>query len=138
VAQSGTPKQPVVMFTDVEAWVCGWLRDQLAARPGPYARGGYVSNQVPSPRTERMVLIRRDGETRLDVVREAARLGVQVWASADAEVADLTGLVRGLLAANVGEGSVRGYSETVGPITVPDPSGQSLRYFTAELIARAL
>jgi hypothetical protein len=70
-------------------------------------------------------------------VREVARLGVRVWASSDAEVADLTGLVRGLLAASVGEGPIRAFSEVAGPVTVPEESGQPLRYFTVELVARA-
>jgi hypothetical protein len=84
-----------------------------------------------------MVILRRDGGPRLDVVREVARLGIRVWASSDAEAADLTGLVRGLLAASVGEGPVRGFSEVSGPVSVPEPSGQSLRYFTVEVIVRA-
>lgn len=128
----------MVTFTDVEAWACAWLHDQLAQRPEPHAHGVYVSSQVPNPRMDRMVILRRDGGPRLDVVREVARLDVRVWASSDGEVADLTALVRGLLAATVGEGPVRGYSEVAGPITVPEESGQPLRYFTVELIARAL
>jgi hypothetical protein len=56
----------------------------------------------------------------------------------EAGVADLTGLVRGLLAVCVGQGPVRGLSEVRGPVTVPEESGQSLRFFTVELIACAV
>ena len=84
-----------------------------------------------------MVIVRRDGGPRPDVVREAARLGVRLWATSDAEAADLTGLVRGLLAAGLGHGPVRGFAEVAGPVTVPEESGQPVRFLTVELIASA-
>lgn len=130
---------PVVIFPDVEAWAVGYLAAQLAGWPEPFVDGVYVSNEVPNPRLDRMVIVRRDGGPRLDVARESARLGIRVWGPAenDADTNDLTQLVRALLAASPGEGPVRRYTEIAGPSTIPDESDQPLRYFTAELTARA-
>lgn len=128
--------QPLVLFPDVEDWAVGYLDDALAARAETYAANVFVSNKVPSPRVDRMVIIRRDGGPRLDVARETCRLGIRVWAETDAIGADLTQLVRALLAASPGEGPVRRHAETAGPSYVVDESGQPLRFFTAELIVR--
>lgn len=128
---------PVTVFADVEAWACTWLRDQLANRPEPYATNVHVTTSVPDPRRPRMVIVRRDGGVRLDVVRETARLGIRVWGATEEETADLTLLVRALLAASVGEGPVRGFRESAGPVSVADESQRPLRYVVVELTCRS-
>lgn len=129
--------RPVVVFPDVEAWAVGYLQAALATRPEVYAADVHVSTSVPKPRRDRMVVIRRDGGPRLDVVREAARLAVRVWAMTEKDAAGLTQLVRALLAASPGDGPARRYTEVAGPVSIADESGQPLRFFTAELIIRA-
>lgn len=128
---------PVVVFQDVEAWCVQYLQAQLDARPEPYASGVYVSTAVPSERLDRMVIVRRDGGPRTGVVTEIVRLGVRVFGETDEVAADLTQLVRALLAASPGEGPIRRYVEIAGPSYLVEESGQPLRYFTAELISRA-
>jgi hypothetical protein len=132
--------QPLVIFPDVPQWAVGYIRSNLALRAEPYAQNVYVATETPNPRRSRMVIIRRDGGPRLDVVREQARLGVQVWgpetATGDEEVADLTQLVRALFAASPGEGPVRKATETGGPLSPLETSVQPLRFFTVELIVR--
>ena len=129
--------RPVVVFPDIEAWCVRYLQEQLDARPEPYASGVYVSTAVPSERLDRMVIVRRDGGPRTGVVTESARLGVRVFGESHEVAADLTQLVRALLAASPGEGPIRRYVEIAGPSYLVDESGQPLRYFTAELISRA-
>lgn len=142
-----------VEFPDVELWATGFLRSSLSARTEAFASGVYVSNVIPSPRRDRMVIVRRDGGPRLSPVLEAARLGVQVWAKTEQDANDLATLVRALLGDGVNDRGntypgvfpgntypgaliqVKKVNDT-GPSMVSDPSNQPLRYFTAELTVR--
>lgn len=123
---------PVVLFDDVELWTTARLRALLAARSEPFADDVYVGIKVPNPRRERMVTVRDDGGPRLDVVRKAARIGVNVWATTDQEVNDLARLVEALLYAAPDGNPVSKVSVT-SPLPVADESGQPRRYLTAEL-----
>ena len=124
----------VIRFTPVERWAVDYLTPALAARPEPEAAGVYVNNTVPSPRRQRMVVVRGDGGTRLDVVRTFSRIGVQVWAETDYAAASLAELVKAVLDAGVG-GDVHRVESTV-PVRVADSSEQPLWYFTTEVILR--
>jgi hypothetical protein len=127
---------PVVVFPDVELWACDHLRAALAGRPEPYAAGVHVSNVVPSPRTDRMVVVRRDGGPRLDHTRDLARLTVRVWGSSEQEATDLARLVAALLwAAPDGQPVIR-VDQPTGPTPVADDSRQPLRLQTFDLIVR--
>lgn len=127
---------PVVVFPDVELWATGYLRSALASRPEPYAASVFVGTTVPSTRRDRMVTVRRDGGPRLDVAREAARLGVNVWGSTEQEASDLARLVRALLWAAPDGDPVCKVTELSGPSPIADESGQPRRYATFELIVR--
>lgn len=129
--------QEVVIFADIEAWACDYLRAGLVARAEPYTDDVYVSNTVPHPRRERMVIVRRDGGPRITVATELARLTVRVWAGNDGDVADLTNMVRALIGASPGEGNIRKAEEIGGPVTIPDQSEQPQRLFTVQLTARS-
>jgi hypothetical protein len=134
-----------VVFPDVELWATGWLRSALTARAEPYAADVFVSNARPSaeawtsahpsiPYPARMVTVRRDGGPRLDVVREAARLGVNVWGKTEQEASDLARLVRALLWSAPDGDPVCKVTETSGPSPIPDV--QPRRYMTFELVVR--
>lgn len=127
---------PVVVQPDVELWATGWLRQALAGRPEPYAAGVYVSNTVPAPRRDRMVVVRRDGGLRLDLLREVARLGVQVWATTEQDATDLARLVAGLLWAAPNGDPVVKVTQPTGSTPAADASRQPLRYMTFELTVR--
>jgi len=127
---------PVVIFDDIELWATDTLRALLAARDETYADDVFVSNEVPNPRRDRMVIVRRDGGGRLDAAREAPRLGVRVWSTEKQEANDLARLVAALLWASPDGDPVAKVTITGGPYAVPDDSGQELRYITAELITK--
>lgn len=127
---------PTVIFPDVELWATGYLRTALAGRSESYASGAYVSNSVPSPRRDRMAVVRRDGGPRLDATREAARLAVRVWAPTDKDATDLARLVAALLWAAPNGDPVLRVSQPMGVTPVADQSGQPLRYMIFEVVMR--
>ena len=133
---------PVIVFDDIELWTTTTLRAALAARTETYTADVIVSNKIPHDpitgepkRRDRMVIVRYDGGTRLDVVRMAERLGIQVWATTDQDATDLARLTAALLWASP-DGDPVCKAKTSGAYPVPDESRQPLVYFTAELIAR--
>jgi len=117
-------------------WATTWLREALAGRVEPYAVDVYVSNTVPTQRRDRMVVVRRDGGLRTDMLREVARLSVRTWGKTDQEASDLARLVGALLwSAPTGDPVVR-VTQPAGNTPVADPSGQPLRYQTFEVTTR--
>lgn len=126
----------LIVSPDVEAWAVQYLRDGLSSLADPVASDVLVATRVPTSRAHKMVILRRDGGQRLDVVREIARLGVRVWGRSDEEATDLTNLVRALLAASPGNGPVRRHVEIAGPSQLVEDSGQPIRYFSVELIVK--
>lgn len=127
-----------VVFDDIDLATVDYLRDSIAEYAGDltHAVDVHVSVKVPNPRTDRMVIVRRDGGRQVDAVRETARIGVQVWASTEKECADLANLVRALLMAMADGAPVCRVSETLAPSPVDDKSGQPMRYGTFTLTAR--
>lgn len=128
--------QPLIVFPDVELWATGYLRAQLDAREETYAQGVKVGVEVPNPRPARFVTVRRDGGPRLDVIREAARLSVNVWASTTKDASDLAALVRAILGASAGEGPILRARELSGPSPIADESKQSRMFLVVELTVR--
>lgn len=127
----------VLLVPDVELWLCTYLRDRLAASGQPYASGVVVSISVPDPVPPRLVVVRRDGGARLDIVRESARFGVQVWAETDKDATDLAGLTLGLILASPDGMPVLSASQMSGASSVAEPNpGRRKRYATVELIVR--
>ena len=83
-----------------------------------------------------MVIVRRDGGPRLDAVREAARIGVRVWALTDQDATDLARMTAALLWASPDGDPVCKVTQQLGPTPVADESLQPLIYMTFELITR--
>ena len=127
---------PVIVFPDIELWATGAIRAALATRSESYTSSVYVGNKVPNPRRDRMVVIRRDGGPRLDLVREAARLGIRVWAKKEQDATDLARLVNGLLWASPDGQSVYKVTILSGPSWTTDESNEPVLYSTAELIVK--
>lgn len=127
---------PVVLHDDIELWATTRLRSLLDARPEPYTDDVYVANTTPKPRRDRMVIVRRDGGGRLDVIREAPRLGINVWAKTPQETTDLARIVAALLWASPDGDPVSRVTVTGGPYSVADESGKPKAYITAELISK--
>lgn len=124
-----------ILFPDVELWATGYLRAALAARPEPYAAVNTVSNRVPPTRTNRMVIVRRDGGNS-DGLRDQARVSVQVWAKTEQDATDLARLVAALLWAAPTGDPVLMVRQQSGPTPIADTSGQPLRYLVFDIHTR--
>lgn len=125
---------PLVAFDDVELLLTTYLRTALNARTEPYVIGVKISNKTPNPLPTRLVTIRRDGGPRLDVAREAARVGVNVWAATEQDVSDLARLVRALIWACPTGSPICKVTELSGPSPIADVAPK--RYLTYELVVK--
>ncbi len=121
------------LFPDVEATLVTFLRAALTARAEPYAADVHVSNALPNPRPARAVIVRRDGGRRLDNIREAARVGVNVWAATEKDANDLSRMVSALLHSQAPVPVM--HVDTISALSpLSDESGQPRRFGTFEVI----
>lgn len=127
---------PRLIFPDVVAWACSYLRDALGQRPEPYTENVHVGANTPDPRKNRMVIVREDGGARLDDgVRDSCLLGINVWATSEQEARQLAQLVRSLLwAAPDGSNGVVRVESGTRPVMVPDESKQARAFFTIPVV----
>lgn len=124
---------PLIVYPDVELWAVGKIRAGLAARGMTTVR---VSTAYKGNAAE--VVVRRDGGPQLDHVREAARLGVNVWRKGDPhdqEVNDLAALVSAILRDSA-DSTVPKVRQTSGASPIPEAEGTRRRYLTFELTSR--
>lgn len=121
---------PPIIFPDVELTLTAALRTALAAHGYP---GMFVSNRRETQTSA--VWIRRDGGPTLDVVREAARVGVNVFAPTEQAVTDLARTVSALLRAAANGTPILRVVQTSGPSPIADGSGPR-RYMTFEVVTR--
>jgi hypothetical protein len=118
-----------IIFPDVELWAVGYLRTALASHGYP---GMFVSNKRETQATA--VWVRRDGGPTLDVVREAPRLSVNVFAPTEQAVTDLARTVSALLRAAPDGSPVLRVTQTLGPSPIADSSPR--RFMTFEITVR--
>jgi hypothetical protein len=119
-----------IIFPDLELWATGYLRTTLASYGYP---GMHVDNKRGTEVTA--VWVRRDGGSQLDTVREAPRLGVNVFAPTEQKVADLARTVSALLVAAPDGAPVLKVTQTSGPSPIADASGPR-RFMTFEVLVR--
>jgi hypothetical protein len=121
-----------VTFPDVELVVTSYLRAALADYGSPVR----VSTSYKGEPLE--VVVRRDGGPALDELREAARLGINVYATSpnDKAVSDLSRAVSAHLRAMPDGSPVLRAIQTSGPSPVAEGSGVQRRYLTFELYVR--
>lgn len=122
--------KPPVIFPDVELVLTGYLRTALASYGYP---GMFVSNKRETQATA--VWVRRDGGPALDVVRETARVGVNVYAPTEAKVDALARTVAALLVAAPNGAPVVRVTQSSGPSGVPEANG-SRRFMSFEVTVR--
>jgi hypothetical protein len=122
-----------IVWPDVELEVTAYLRANL---PTYYADPVRVSTRYTG--TGREVVVRRDGGNQLDQIREAARLGVNVYATAknDQAVANLARIVVALLVACPDGDPIVAARMTMGPTPIPESGDLTRRYLTVELTVR--
>lgn len=117
-----------ILYPDVELLLTDALR--------PLLPGVFVSNEVPNPRRDRMVIVRSDGGPSLGDVRALARIGINVYGTSKKDATDLAREVGALLPGLVGVGPITAAPSVSLPSEVADPSEQDRRYLTAELHVR--
>jgi hypothetical protein len=120
-----------IIFPDVELVLTGKLRTALAAHGYP---GIFVSNRRESQ--AQAVWVRRDGGPVLDQVREAARVGVNVFDTSEQKVTDLARTVSALLRAAADGAPILRVRQTSGPSPIPDSTPR--RYMTFEIDVRGV
>lgn len=128
----------VIVFPDVELLLCNRLRAMLAERPEPYASVPFVGNTTPKPIPERAVVVRCDGGPRLDVVRQATRVGINVWARQQTEASNLARLVSALLVAAT-DASILNVAQVTAPYAVPEETQDRVHlYLTGQVLIRGV
>lgn len=129
-----------IIHADLELWLAGWLRAQLAARPEPVCAGVIVNNKEPAGTLpSKLVVVRYDGSSVEELHVDSAAVGVTVYAGTKAlpkDANDLARIVRALIgdSARVEPGNpVAAVTASNGPIPVADESEKAVRYLTFEL-----
>lgn len=129
-----------ILHADVELWLTGWLRAQLAARPEAVCRDVKVDNKVPAGALpSKLVVVRYDGSSVEELNVDSAAVGVTVYAGTKAlpkEANDLARIVRALIGASarVEPGNpVAAVTASNGPIPIADEGERAVRYLTFEL-----
>ncbi|UTT53809.1 hypothetical protein [Microbacterium maritypicum] len=131
-----------IIHDDLELWLTGWLRAQLAARPEAVCRDVKVDNKEPGPNDEwpkRLVVVRDDGSSEVELNVDSAALGVTIFAGTKVlpkEANDLARIVRALIrdCARVEPGNpVAAVTASAGPFKVDDERPEARRYLTFEL-----
>lgn len=120
-----------VIFPDVELWATEHLRGALATYGYP---GLFVSNERGTQGTA--VWVRRDGGPTLDVVREAARLGINVYAATERAATELARTVSAIMRAAADGSPVVKVEQSSGPSPIADGTGTPRRYMTFEVWVR--
>lgn len=120
-----------IVFPDVELVLTTYLRAALAAHGFP---GVFVSNRRETQQTA--VWVRRDGGPTLDVVREAARVGVNVFAPTDKAATDLALTVAALMRVAADGTPILRVVQTAGPTPIADGTSVQRRYMTFEVHVR--
>jgi len=122
---------------DADLWWIVYLRGALVGRVESYASNVYFDRRVPSTRSDRMVIVRRDGGN-VSGVFDQPRVALDVWAKTEQDATQLAALVVALaLRAPLVAAGVTRVVHVSGPNSVADPSGQPRRLALIEATHRA-
>lgn len=136
-----------VIFTDLEKFLTGHIRTELAALPGQPYSGGFISNKFYDPETDEQrspppfqVIVRDDSGPDTSIITQEPTVGVTVLMGEDAsqgeEATDLALVVKMIVkdCAGTDPGNpVAAVLGGAGPYKVSEPSGVPRRYMTFEL-----
>jgi hypothetical protein len=131
-----------VLHVDLELFLTGWYRRELAERPEPYCQNMRVTNAEPGPDEpfpERLLVIRWDGSSRESVVSDEASVGLSVLAGTKnnpQDANDLARMVRALaekLPAVEPGNPVTVVRGSTGPFTITENQDRARRYLTLTL-----
>lgn len=112
----------LIVFPDVEQLVI----DALHAGLAPHEPTVRASGRVPNPRPAEFYRIMRAGGPAETLVSENATILLEAWAQTQTRASRLLQLARAVLA--VQEGFLFGVTEIGGPINLPDPTTEQVRY----------
>lgn len=127
----------LVVFPDVVDIAVQHLTDQLAI----HEQTATVGSVVPNPRPDELVVVRRTGGTRLNLVADEPNITVECWARRAEDAHDLAQLCRAILhamrASSVAGVPIYRVTDVGGPVDLPDPTSNKPRYtFTVAIAAR--
>lgn len=129
-----------IIHADLELWLTGWLRAQLAARTEPVCAGVKVDNKEPAGTLPaKLIVVRYDGSSVEELHVDSAAVGVTIYAGTKTlpkDANDLARIVRALIGdcARVEPGNpVASVTASNGPIPVADAGEKAVRYLTFEL-----
>jgi hypothetical protein len=120
-----------IVFPDVELVLTTYLRSKLADH-------GYASVYVSNVRGTQAVAVwvRRDGGSVLDVVREGARVGINVFAQSELAASNLARVVSALMRAAADGSPIVRVTEVMGSTPIADATPR--RYLTFEVVVRGM
>lgn len=121
-----------IVFPDVELELTGYLRANLPA----YFPGVFVSNVRGSQTLA--VWVRRDGGPELDQVREAPRVGVNVYAPTEQQATNLALTVSALLRSCADGDPILRVRQALGPSPIADETGIPRRFMSFEIHVRGV
>lgn len=125
-----------VLFTDLELYLTGRIRTELAAIGTPLTANVFVSNSFPSPAREKTVVVRDDSGPLTSIITKQPSVGITVLAGNDQMATDLANLVYMIMSNCAGteaDNPVADVPDSTGPFKVIEESGQPRRYMTFEL-----
>lgn len=108
-----------VLFRDVEALVCAFLRKPLLGSI-------QIGIRVPTPRPLEFIRVLRTGGPKETLISEAAQITVEAWAQSEQRASLLLSQCRALL--NAADETIYGVHEFSGPANLPDPLSAQFRY----------
>lgn len=136
-----------MIFSDLEKFLTGYIRERLAAYPDQPYEGGFISNEFYKPRPDVprepplfQIVVRDDSGPSTSVVTRNSSVGITVLMgdgpSQGEQATDLALLVQAIVSGCPGVeagnpvAAVRGSN---GPYKVAEESGRPRRYMTFEL-----
>lgn len=136
-----------VIFSDLELFLTGFIRDELAALPGAPYGGAFISNRffepdpdAPQPEPPFQIIVRDDGGPDTSIITNQPAVGITVLAGDDPTqgqaATDLALVVKAVVkdCARVEPGNpVAAVLGATGPYKVAEESGRPRRYMTFEL-----
>ncbi|MFJ4026026.1 hypothetical protein ACIPWF_00780 [Paenarthrobacter sp. NPDC089989] len=129
-----------VLFTDLELYLTGRIRAELAAIGTPITQNVFVSNQFPNPARPKTVVVRDDSGPRTSIITKEPSVGITVLAGEDptqgqqaTELANVVFMIVADCAGTEPENPVARVLNATGPYKVTEESGQPRRYMTFDL-----
>jgi len=116
----------VIVFPDVQALLCDYLREGLLA----HGYDVFVGSKVPTDRPDEFVTVQVTGGFRRSVKIDVPSVVVDSWGGSEQGASDLAEVVRGLIFALDRYQGTQVYDVSEGrrPVNLPDPKSSHERF----------